>query len=266
MDKIRREMLERIQAFRPMDDTFMVQMFSDDPAFAQEIIRIILGIPTLTVTEITVQHRIDLQSACARSVCLDVYARDADGKAYDIEIQRDDRGAEPKRARYISAAMDAGLLKPGHGFSELPEAYVIFITEDDVFGDGRSVYSFDRFDSGNGRKLNDGSHIVYANGQYRGEDLIGLLMHDFMCADPSEMRLPFMAAKTAHLKKTPEGVTRMCRIMEEFAEIYAKEYAKDVTKNNAITMIKAGKLSHEDISMYLDIPMEEVTALAKSLS
>ena len=101
----------------------------------------------------------------------------------------------------------------------------------------------------------------------RSSDLLTVVAgHDFNCADPHRMRLPFMAAKTAHLKKTPEGVTRMCRIMEEFAEIYAKEYAKDVTKNNAITMIKAGKLSHEDISMYLDIPIEEVAALAKTVS
>lgn len=262
MNELYREEIRRCVArLRPIDDTMMVQMFRNDPVFAQEILRIILDIPTLTVTEIVTQHRIDLQPVDARSVCLDVYARDAEGTAYDIEIQRDDRGTSPRRARYISASMDTGLLKPGHKFSELPENYVIFLTEHDVFGQGLAMYAFDRVEKSTGAVLGDGTHIVYVNGKYRGADLIGDLMHDFMCAEPEDMRLPFMAAKTANLKKTPEGVSRMCRIMEDFA----KEYANNITIDNALRMLKIGKLSHEDISMYLGIPQEQVASLARTL-
>lgn len=42
----------------------------------------------------------------ARTICLDAYATDADGKKYDIEIQRADRGAGPHRARYHSSVME----------------------------------------------------------------------------------------------------------------------------------------------------------------
>ena len=43
--------------------------------------------------------------AGGRSITLDVYAKDADGKVYDIEVQREDRGADFHRARFHSKLM-----------------------------------------------------------------------------------------------------------------------------------------------------------------
>lgn len=55
-----------------------------------------------------------------------------------IEIQRADKGADPKRARYHSSILDAHLLRPNDDFKDLPETYVIFITGNDVIGDNES--------------------------------------------------------------------------------------------------------------------------------
>ena len=52
-----------------------------------------------------------------------------EGKRYNIEIQRADRGAGAKRARYYSSLLDANLLDAGAKYEKLPETYVIFITE-----------------------------------------------------------------------------------------------------------------------------------------
>ena len=41
----------------------------------------------------------------ARSICLDAYGEDFSGKKYDLEVQREDKGAEPYRARYHSSCM-----------------------------------------------------------------------------------------------------------------------------------------------------------------
>ena len=54
-----------------------------------------------------------VKSLEGRSVRLDVYAKDNKGKPYDIEIQRADKGAGAKRARYNSALMDADITVPG---------------------------------------------------------------------------------------------------------------------------------------------------------
>ena len=61
-----------------------------------------------------------------------------------IEFQRADRGAEPKRARYNSALMDANALKVGEDVDKLRDTYVIFITQDDVMGGGKEIYQIDR--------------------------------------------------------------------------------------------------------------------------
>ena len=46
-----------------------------------------------------------------RSVRLDIYANDAEGKQYDIEVQQNDSGAVPERARLNSSLFDARLTK-----------------------------------------------------------------------------------------------------------------------------------------------------------
>ena len=61
-----------------------------------------------------------------------------------MEIQRKDAGAGAKRARYNSSLMDANAILPGDDVELLPENYVIFITEEDIFGTGMPVYHIDR--------------------------------------------------------------------------------------------------------------------------
>ncbi len=70
----------------------------------------------------------DYKNLQGRSAILDCVARDSEGKQFDVEIQQDNEGASPKRARYHSGLMDMNTLNPGQDFDELPESYVIFIT------------------------------------------------------------------------------------------------------------------------------------------
>ena len=65
---------------------------------------------------------------------LDIYATDSDNKKYNIEIQRADKGAGAKRARYNSSLIDSNILPAGFEVENLAETYVIFITENDVIG------------------------------------------------------------------------------------------------------------------------------------
>ena len=46
------------------------------------------------------------QIAGGRSVCIDVTGVDSNGKYYDLEIQRADKGAGAHRVRYHSSMMD----------------------------------------------------------------------------------------------------------------------------------------------------------------
>lgn len=44
-------------------------------------------------------------------------AVDADNRVYNIEIQRSDKGAGAKRARYNSSLMDANVTEPGEKYA-----------------------------------------------------------------------------------------------------------------------------------------------------
>ena len=78
------------------------------------------------------------------SAIMDCVARDSEGKLFDVEIQQDNEGASPKRARYHSGLMDMNTLNPGQDFDELPESYVIFITRDDTLEYSLPIYHIDR--------------------------------------------------------------------------------------------------------------------------
>lgn len=41
-----------------------------------------------------------------RSVTIDIYAKDGNGKIYDIEVQRASAGADARRARFHSSMID----------------------------------------------------------------------------------------------------------------------------------------------------------------
>ena len=262
----RNETRKRVAELRPIDDIFMYQIFKDNVPLTELMLRRIIGIPSLAVQSVNVQYDIELHAAGARSLRLDVLATDADGNSYDIEVQRDDRGALPKRARYHASAMDVTQLGQGEDFSELHDTYVIFITEHDLWKDGEAVHAFDRTDTKTGKPLGDGTHIVYVNGRYHADDPIGDLMHDFLCAQPEDMRIPLMAETCGYFKNTREGLENMCRIIDEYAKEYAKECVMDSLTNNALNLLKMGKLSYEDISAGLGLSREEVAALAKTLS
>lgn len=161
--------------------------------------------------------------AGARSVCFDAYGTDSEGKKYDLEVQRADKGADPYRARYHSSVMDIENLDAGQAFCELPETYVIFITETDFFGWEKPVYQIERINVTTGNPFHDGEHILYVNGTYEGETELGKLMHDFNCTDPENMNYELMAEGTRYLKENPEGVKLMCRIMEELREEALRE-------------------------------------------
>ena len=104
------------------------------------LIRVIIGRDDLHVVKVTVQKTL---KGLGRSVRLDIYAVDDKGRKYNIEFQRDDSGAVPERPRFNSSMIDVTSLKKGEDFTELPEVYVIFITEHDVLGAGLPLYTIE---------------------------------------------------------------------------------------------------------------------------
>ena len=134
--------MEAINKFTLMDDTFMTQVFSGDLECAEELLKIILKRNDLSVIKSVTQ--LTIGNLFGRSVRLDIYANDATGKQYDIEVQQDDSGTVPERARLNSALFDSRLTTSGEKYKEMPETYIIFITSNDVLKGGLPVYTIER--------------------------------------------------------------------------------------------------------------------------
>lgn len=254
----REELLKKIREFCLLDDDFMSRVFDENIECTESILRIILDKPGLKVSEVHTQR--EIKNLRGHSVRLDIEARDTDNEPIDVEIQRSDKGAGVKRARYNSSMMDAITLVKNEDYDKLPESYVIFITENDVMGANLPIYHADRIVSETGKPLGDGTHIVYVNGAYRDESPIGKLMHDFSCKNPADMYYKPLAEQVRYYKKDAKGVKAMSRIVEDIVEQEKRE--------EKIVMIskmkRMGKLSKEDIAEITGFTVEEIDALTEN--
>ena len=252
-------------------------------ACIQLVLRIILEIPDLEVTDVRTQ--VFVENLLNRSVRLDVLATDSAGRKINVEIQREDKGAGRRRARYNSSMMDANILPKGDDFDSLPETYVVFITERDVLGRGKAVYHIDRYISDTGEPFEDGAHILYVNGAYRDETPIGKLMHDFSCTDPAKMHYGVLADRVRFFKESKEGVQTMCKVLEEMRKVERDEGFKEGLKEGlneglkkgieqglnegltesmraiALRMLDAGKYALDEIAQISGLSLDEVKKL-----
>ena len=260
--------LRTIENYRPLDDDFMRELFRNDLPLAQLVLRIITGIEDLELTKEETQY--DLKRLLgSRSICLDVFGTDSKGRKFDLEIQRADRGATPQRARYHSSAIDVEFLKAKEKFEELPVSYVIFITENDVRGENKLIYNFEWTDTANGTPLNDGAHIIFVNGAYNNaEDTSDLakLVHDFRCKRAEDMKIKELADKTRYFKETPEGVSIMCKAIEEMRNEAAKEAAMLEKVQMVMNFLSLGTVSKTDIAKASGLTLDEINEIEQQMS
>ena len=141
-NEFKEEYLERLKKFRLMDDDFMSKCFEDNIECTELVVQIVLERQDLKIEQVHAQHQI--KNLQGRSIILDIYAMDSIGKRYNIEIQRADKGAVPKRARYHSSVIDSNTIMAKEEYDQLPETYVIFITEHDVLKKNLPIYHIER--------------------------------------------------------------------------------------------------------------------------
>lgn len=262
------ETLQLIKDMCLLDDIFMTKCFEDNKECTELLLHIILGRQDLKVQKINTQYTI--KNLQGRSLRLDIFVVDNEGKRYNIEIQKKEAGAVAKRARYHSSVVDVNVLAAGRTFEELPDTYVIFITENDAFGDNQAIYHVNRYITGTGRRFGDGSHIIYVNGACRDETPIGRLMHDFACTEPNDMYYSELAERTRFFKEK-EGVAEMSSIVEEITERGIQRGRAEGIQQGiqqgiqtmVFRMLESDSVSFEDIVKFSGMSIEEVKSLKK---
>lgn len=193
-----------------MSDVFMRNVLKDRRC-TEYILSVIMNQKDIQVIDQVLQK--DYKNLQGRSAILDCVIRDSTGKLMDVEIQQDNEGASPKRARYHAGLMDMNTLNPGQEFDELPESYVIFITRDDTLGYGLPIYHIARKIEEISESFKDEQHIIYVNSSKQEDTELGYLMHDLHCKNAEDMHSKVLAERVFELKETQKGVELMCREM-----------------------------------------------------
>lgn len=214
-EKRHQRALHIIKRWRLMDDEFMKRCFKDNIPAVACILRIIMEKADLEVVSVQIEDTIPNLSG--HGIRMDVHATDAAGTEYDIEVQRADKGAGTKRARFNSSLLDLNSLKKGSDYDALPESYVIFITERDIWKHGLPRYHINRMIEELQQRFDDGAHIIYVNGEYQGNDDMGRLMHDFRSAKAEDMELALLKETVSRYKNNPEEVAVMCEELEKWS-------------------------------------------------
>ena len=245
-----------IQKFRLIDDTFFNVCFDNYTEGMQLLLRIFFGRDDLIVKHVVTQQSAD--NLYGRGVRFDVLAEDSEGKLYDCEVQRANEGATPRRARYNSSMMDSRELAKGADFSKLPETWVIFITENDIYGEGFPLYHVERIIQELQRPFDDGAHILYVNGANRDDTPLGRLMQDFFCENPNKMNYKELAKRADYFKAEAEGVHTMCELMEKFGERKLKEGREEGRAEGRLEGHREGMIDMARSLLTLNVPVEVI--------
>lgn len=219
------------------DDDLMSMVFDGNIEATELLLKIILKKDDIQVISVVGQKELQSPVVGGRDIRLDILAKDSTGKHYNVEVQQKPEGAHIRRARFNSSMMDSRMLRAGQEFSELQDSYMVFITRTDIFKHGMPIYTINRHFEETNELFDDGSHIVYVNGNYKGDDTVGRLMHDFGCKEAKDIYYPELAKGVRHFKEEG-GRKRMCEAVEKYAKDYAEEYADRKMLDKQEEMIK----------------------------
>lgn len=108
---------------------------------------------------------------------------------------------------------------------------LIIIYKHDKFGKGLPVYHINRHHiEETGELFSDGSHIIYVNGKYKGDDEVGRLIRDFHQSEAEKIENKALADGVKHFKETKGGRKLMCEAVEKYAQEVAEEREKKAEK------------------------------------
>ena len=249
---------EKIKHFTIMNDIFMRNVLKEISC-TEYILQVIMNRTDLKVIDQTLQK--DYKNLQGRSAILDCVAKDAENNHFNVEIQGENDGASPKRARYHCGLLDMNLLNPGDLFDNLPETYIIFITKNNILEYSQPISHIQRRIKETEDTFQDGQHILYVNSKKQDNTELGRLMHDLHCKETDEMYSNILATRVHQLKETEEGVNQMC---QELEEIYNEGEQSGVQKGElkkaretTLALLEMG-MSSEQIAKAVNLSIETI--------
>lgn len=95
---------------------------------------------------------------------------------------------------------------------------IVYISERDFLGYGRTIYHIDKVIRENGEPMDDGLQEVFVNTCIDDGTEIADLMRCFMQQEVHDPRFPKLSSRVYYLKEQEGGVAAMCEIMEKYMD------------------------------------------------
>lgn len=193
----------------------------EDLLAAQDVLRIMTGMDELIVLRVEPQR--SFRNMYGHSSISDVWAEDAAYNQYNLEIQIAENEDHLRRSRFIQSRIDSRCLSTGMEYGELPELYLIFITEKDFLGTNEGSFEIVHRIEGLGCQVDDGVHEIYANlekpVEKKKKKRLLKYIKDTNNLEISTEGFENLAKRVNDLKSEEGGLRYMCSVMErEWAE------------------------------------------------
>jgi predicted transposase/invertase (TIGR01784 family) len=250
--------IEKINRYRPIDDIFFEVLARDIP-FDQEMLRLILDDEDLIVEDVIVQS--DERNLYGHSVRLDALCILGNGAKCNVEVQRSDNDNHLKRARYNASMITVKDSDTGKDYSKIPEVYVVYISEFDIFKKNKTVYHIEKVIKETGDSVDDGLHEIFVNTKIHDGTAIADYMKHFTETTFDDPKFPCLTKAVKTIKETEGGRESMCKIMEE----YAKEYSREATIDAIICYALKHNVSVDQLvqELHEDYGLDSVSALKR---
>lgn len=213
MIKERERRVAEARSLNLLSNTFMTVAL-DDKLACQHVLRVVTGISDLEVKEVRKQYRVAKISS--RDAILDILAEDRKKQLYNLEIQRSETIDHAKRTRFYGSMIDSEYLAKGRNYDEMPEVYIIYISETDLWKAGKTTYEVEKYFKGTEVKYDDGIHVIYVNAEVDDGTAVAEMMKYFKTADPKDMSQGDLSDRVHFLKCEEGGYTVMYEMSEKW--------------------------------------------------
>lgn len=247
------EKRDRVKDFRPIDDVFF-EVLAVNKEVCEEMLRTILEDFELVVLDVIVQS--SERNIYGRSVRLDALCTLGNGTKCNIEIQRSDNDNHLKRARFNAASITVKESNPGDRFEDVIDVYIVYISEFDFLGKGKTTYHIDKTIRETGDIIDDGLHEIFVNTTIDDGTDTADLMSCFTKKEVINPKFPKLSKEVHRLKETEGGLNAVCEVMEKYINDERIELIRGMINEN---------LTSEQIARIAKITVQEVEKIKKTL-
>ena len=167
-------------------------------------------------------------------------------------LEKADKISGKERANGGKEVTDTGI-----HFRQVPDVCIIYITQFDLFGRGKTMYHAQKVIQETGDVIKDGLREIYLNTEVDDGSLQAALMQNFMKEEMADQRFPEVSRRFHDLKHDEKEVVPMCKELEQYlAEGHAEGEAEGkafVARN----LFRAG-MSIEEIAKMVGMTAEVV--------